>query len=283
MKRAIPGPEVPAHTFLSAPFDLSSRHDDSRTGLSRKKGAKTGFPGKASSIIRRAVSKPIEGETNIHRTQSLTKYLLYCGILSALLYLGTDIIACYRWTEYSARAQVVSELIAIDAPTRPFVVPLFVVYALLVYAFGYGIWRSAGTSRALRVAALLIVCKEILGVAITLWFPIHMRGMGETISDTMHGVLTMVGVFLCMFPAMGFAAAAFGRAFRIYSIATMALFVTCALLTGSQAAQLAANGPTPWLGLSERINIYAYMVWMCVLAVVMLKREKHVRSLRDTA
>jgi hypothetical protein len=54
------------------------------------------------------------------------KLLLVCGILSSLLYVATVVLAAMRWEGYSSTSQTVSELIAIDAPTRPLVVPLFI-------------------------------------------------------------------------------------------------------------------------------------------------------------
>jgi hypothetical membrane protein len=65
--------------------------------------------------------------------------LLICGILSSLLYVGTDILAGMLWEGYSFTHQAVSELSAIGAPTRPLVVPLYFVYDVLMIAFGLGV------------------------------------------------------------------------------------------------------------------------------------------------
>lgn len=56
------------------------------------------------------------------------KGLLVCGVLAALLYVGSDIVAAWRWEGYSYTAQSVSELRAIGAPTRPFLVPVLSLY-----------------------------------------------------------------------------------------------------------------------------------------------------------
>lgn len=101
-------------------------------------------------------------------------------------------------------------------------------------------------------------------------FLITLRGDPGNHSNIMHGIVTAVGVFLCMFPAMGFAAAAFGKKFRIYSIVTMILFVVCGILAGLQQPQYAANLPTPFLGAWERINIYGYMLWIIILALLLV-------------
>jgi hypothetical protein len=202
------------------------------------------------------------------------KILLVCGILSALLYVGTDILAAMRWEGYSYASQTVSELIAINAPTRPLVVPLFIAYALLVYAFAVGIWQSAGRKRALRFTAVGMAGKEVIGLAVTLFFPIHLRGAEGTLSDIMHGILTGVGVLLFMFPAMGFGAAAFGRRFRLYSIGTILIFLVCGTLAGLDGPRVAANLPTPWMGVWERINIFGYMLWVVVLAISLLRAQR---------
>jgi len=206
-------------------------------------------------------------------TNKLQRFLLYCGILSSILYILTDIIAVSLWKDYSYSSQTVSELFAIDAPTQTFVVICFIIYAPLIYAFGAGIWLSAGEKRSLKFAAALIVAKEILGLIGTLFFPLHLRGVPGNYSDIMHGIVTAVGVFLCMFPAMIAGAIAFKGTFRIYSIITMLLFMVFGVLTGTQQPQLSANLPTPMMGIWERINIYGYMLWIVVLALILLKRQ----------
>jgi|SRR5215216_1555254 len=200
------------------------------------------------------------------------KVLLVCGILSSLLYVATVALAPMRWESYSSTSQTVSELIAIGAPTRPLVVPLFITYSLLVIAFGLGVWGSAGRKRALRVAAVGLIGKEVLGFGVTLFAPIHLRGVEGTLSDTMHGILTFVGV-LFMLLAIGFGAAAFGMWFRLYSIATFLMLLVGGVLTGLDQPRLEPNLPTPWMGVWERIAIFAYMLWVVVLAIALLRAQ----------
>ena len=53
------------------------------------------------------------------RARRLTGLLLVCGIISSLLYAGMLAVIPRLWESYSSAAQTVSELSAIDAPTRP--------------------------------------------------------------------------------------------------------------------------------------------------------------------
>jgi hypothetical protein len=202
------------------------------------------------------------------------KVLLTCGILSVLLYIITTIVGAMAWDGYNPVSQAVSELFAIEAPSRSLVVPLLMGYAILVYAFGAGVWMSAGSMRALRISALLIIGKEVFGPAATVFFPMHLRGSEGTISDTLHLVLTIIGVFLCMFPAMGFGAAAFGKRFRVFTIATILVFLVSNIYTFSQVSRVAADMPTPYAGVTERILIFTYMLWIVVLAVKLLRSSQ---------
>ena len=203
--------------------------------------------------------------------ESWRKALLVCGILSSLLY--GAMIGAIGSGGYSRISQTPSELTAIGAPTRSLWMLLGAVYTVLVTAFGWGVWRSAGRDRALRIVGGLLVAYGSLGL---LWpfAPMHPREVlavgGGTLSDTMHIVLASTTVLL-MFVAMGCAARAFGNRFRLYSIASIVVLVAFGALTFWDAPRVQANLPTPWIGLWERINISVFLLWVVVLATVLLR------------
>jgi hypothetical protein len=66
---------------------------------------------------------PIRGQIRPSGRTTRKAYLV-CGILSSLLYVATVALAPLLWERYSSTSQTVSELFAIDAPSRPLVVPL---------------------------------------------------------------------------------------------------------------------------------------------------------------
>jgi Protein of unknown function (DUF998) len=213
------------------------------------------------------------GDLMAHR-HMLRKILLACGILSSLFYVAITILTALRYEGYSSASQTISELSAIGAPTRPLWVLLGAVYSLLVTAFGWGVWRSASRNRPLRVAGGLIMAGfAVSGLAWPL-APMHVREVlaagGGTLSDTMHIVLAMVTVAL-MSLAIGFGATAFGKRFRLYSIKTMVILVGFGVLTGLDSPRISTNLPTPWIGVWERISIGAFLLWIVVLAVTLLR------------
>lgn len=135
--------------------------------------------------------------------------------------------------------------------------------------FGVGVWLSAGQNRALRFVGGFLIGKEVLGFMGTLFAPIHLCGVETTLTGSMHTVIRDVGVLLILL-AIGFGAAALGKRFRLYSIATLLVLLVFGTLAGLEAPRMVANLPTPWLGVWERINVFGYMLWVVVLAIALL-------------
>src|SRR5215207_694700 len=108
-------------------------------------------------------------------------------------------------------------------------------------------------------------------------FPMRPReelAAGEgTLRNVMHIPATaMMSLFIVL--AMGFGATLLGKRFRYYSYGTITTLLVCGALASLQAGQMAANEPTPWMGIEERINIYATMLWLAVLGIGLLRAQE---------
>lgn len=200
------------------------------------------------------------------------KVLLTCGILSSILYICTDILAAMRWEAYSWADQNISELNAIGAPTRPLVISLFSLYTVLVTAFGLGVWATDSRNRALRITGILLIGYALTGYATGLFFPMPLR---ENLAE--GGIMHPIGTFvssLFFIGAMWFGATAHGKRFRLFSIATILIVIFFGVWVSMDVPQMVAQLPTPWMGLKERVNIYAIMLWVLVLAVSLLREKR---------
>jgi hypothetical protein len=178
-----------------------------------------------------------------------------------------------QWETYSSFHQTVSELSAIDAPTRSIWIGWGILYAVLVGLFGWGVRVIDEKNRALRATGGLILVYAIICLTWPL-FPMHLREAlaagGGTWSDTMHIVYTILAV-LVMISAMGFGAVALRKPFRIYTAVSMIILVFFGSLTSSLADDLDAGLPTPWMGLWERINIGVFLLWVVMLSAILMK------------
>jgi hypothetical protein len=209
------------------------------------------------------------------RSSTLLKVLLACGIAYGLLYpIVNDVIAATIYDGYSRMSQAVSELSATGAPPHAFLTAIVPIFSLLLIGFGLGISRSARGKRSLRMAGALVVAHGAMSL---LWIfaPMSQREViaagGATSADTMHLVLSgATGFFVTAYVAT--TAFAFGWVFRVYSVATIATALVFGLLS-AQIDRIEAGDPTPYMGLFERIGIAAWLLWMAVLAVVLLREH----------
>ena len=209
--------------------------------------------------------------TTTHATPAVSglharQALLVCGVLSSLVYVANNVVSAIVWKDYSSFSQAISELSAIDAPSRSTWVPLGILYAALLVAFGIGVWQSAQGRPRLRVTAAMLIA---IG-ANPYWPPMHLRGQAATLTDTMHAVTAAV-ISVLILIAIGFGATAFGRRFRLYSIATIVVLLVSGSATFMYAPKLAANLPTPGMGLIERVDLAAYLAWVAVLAIALFR------------
>ena len=204
--------------------------------------------------------------------------LLICGILSSLLYVAMNIFIPLQWKEYSSFSQTVSELSAIGAPTRQLWVWLAMMYIMLYAAFGWGVLKSAYKNRRLHMVGILILIYCVINFY---WPPMQLRGNEMALTDILHIIWAMLAL-LFMLLTMGFGAMALGKGFRQYTIASFVFFIVFGTLTGIKSPQLAANLPTPWMGVWERINIGVFLLWVIVLAIVLLRLEKTKEPVKST-
>jgi len=143
-------------------------------------------------------------------------------------------------------------------------------------ACGMGIWITAGGRRAQRITAAVLIGEVVWGFVGGLAFPMATREVIAAGQDTLRNQMHAwygIGMPIFFLLAIGFGSRLFGKPFRYFSYATILIMIVCGLLVGSQTTALTANQPTPWLGVEERINAYASMLWLAVLAVGLLRAQ----------
>lgn len=216
------------------------------------------------------MAQPVPGAGIVRRA------LVWSGILSLPLYAATDLTGGMRYEGYSFSSRAISELMAVGAPSKSFVDPFFLLYSILALTFGIGVLRVAGSrNRPLRRAAAALIGYGAIGATTSLvgeFFAMRQRGAGNLSTDAPHIILTGVLVLLLLF-AIGFGAFALGVRFRVYSLVTLVTVVLFGALTAQFAPKLAAGQPTPGLGILERIDVYAAVLWVAVLGIALLRQR----------
>jgi hypothetical membrane protein len=202
------------------------------------------------------------------------KYLLFCGMLAALIYIGTVILGGLLRPGYSHVAHAISELIAAGAPNTALLTPLFTLYDLLLAAFGVGLLLTVKASaerqgaRSGACGALALVVSGLLGVLMNHFFPEDPGGPPVTFAGTVHVVLAGVlslgtmlailstGLWLRHRPGL--------HAYWRYSLLSLLLVFVSG---GLGAVAIATH--SPYLGLVERVTIGAFVQWVFVIALTL--------------
>ena len=209
-------------------------------------------------------------ETSLGAPGTLIKVLLTCGILAALIYCGTDILAGLLTPGYRFDSQSASVLSGSGIRTRSFMLPLDFLAGILMIAFAAGVWSSAGQNWVLRVMAGLLAGNAILTMVALSFFPMHPAEPSTTPANTMNVIIMAVGLFSYLF-AISFGAAANQNWFRYFSIGTLLLFVLGAIFSLVINKMIPGGQPGPTTGIQERTMFYAMNLWLALQAIVLLR------------
>ncbi len=204
---------------------------------------------------------------------ALTRVLLVCGVAAGALFLAMDLLAAFwLYPGYEYTSQQVSELSAIGSPSREFWMTMGYPHFALSIAFAAGVWRAAAGRPSLTITALFL---GLFAVNSLLWgivAPMHMRGADFTATDTMHIVFAGSAVAL-MLGFMISGALSQGMAFRWFTGLVSIAMLAAGGIVSTAIPAIAAGEPTPWMGLVERVSVFAPMLWMAAFAVALLREQ----------
>ena len=210
-------------------------------------------------------------EHGLRTSDVVRRGLLACGVVSSLLYATIDLLAGLRYEGYSFYSQTISELGAIGAPKPAFLQPLFLTYVVLMVVFGVAVLREGmrGDNR-LRIVGALLLGYMLVGSG-TSFFPVHVRGTA-TFADELPHIVTGLAAIAVILVTMAIGSTALGRRFRLFSWTTFATIIVFGALTVPLGVKLARGGPTPGMGLLERLAYYSILIWVAGLSVALLRR-----------
>lgn len=201
---------------------------------------------------------------------------MLCGTYAVVVYVGTVILGGIIRPGYSHLADAISELVADGAPNRFLLSSLFLIYNVLLIAFGIGLFlevkdRSRGR-RSGFIGSLALIMVGLAGISMELAFPQDPGGTPATFAGTMHLVMagvaslgTMVAIVFLAFWFRNFSAL---KHYVIYSL----ICVTIIFISGGLSATAMAN-QHPLFGLIERVTIGTFILWLFVISRRMIQLE----------
>lgn len=208
----------------------------------------------------------------------MKKLLMLCGTIAAVIYAGTVILGALIRPGYSHISDAISELVADGAPNRFLISSLFLIYNLLLVAFGIGSFlevkdRSRGR-RSGFIGSLALMLVGLAGVSMELAFPQDPGGNPTTFAGTMHlvmaGIASLGTMVAIVFLALWFRNFSDLKGYVAFSwISVVIIFIS----GGLSAAAMANHHPL--FGLIERVTIGTFILWLFVVGqkMIQLKNE----------
>jgi hypothetical protein len=194
-----------------------------------------------------------------------------CGVAAPLVYVTAIILGGALNPGYSHLSMAVSELIESGAPNTTLLDILFCAYGVLLIAFAWaeGMSVRGDGLRLLSAGCVILGIIGLLGIIMTLFFPMDPRGAPQTAIGIIHlvlaGAVSLATILTVAFLGLG---SKTRDGFWVYSLVSTILLV----LAGVAAAVLAVMGH-PLLGLAERLAIGMFLQWILAFAVRLLLED----------
>jgi hypothetical membrane protein len=206
----------------------------------------------------------------------MKKLLMLCGCSAAVIYVGTVILGGLLRPGYSHISMAISELVAEGAPNRALLSSSFLVYNILLTAFGVGLFlKVKGQSRGRIsgfVGSLALVLVGVAGILMELAFAQEPGGTATTFTGIMHFVMAGIASLGTMVALLGiglwFRNIPEMKSYVLYSIISVAVI----FISGGSSVPAMANH-SPLFGLIERITIFTFTLWMFVIGLQMFQLE----------
>ncbi len=206
----------------------------------------------------------------------MKKLLMRWGVLAAVIYVVTVILGGLIRPGYSHLSEAISELVADGAPNRSLLSSLFLIYNMLLSAFGLGVFLKAKEQSRGQISgyigSLALILVGVAGTSMELAFPQDPGGMPITFAGTMHmvmaGVASLGTMVAIVFMAFWFRSFPDLKGYLVYSWISVAIV----FISGGLSAVAMANHH-PLFGLIERITIGTFILWLFVIGRRMVQLE----------
>jgi hypothetical protein len=203
------------------------------------------------------------------------------GIAASLIYMIATIVGGFITPNYSHISNSVSALIARGQPYKPLLDTIFLPYNMLLVPFAYGLYlgiKDSESGKGSKVGSIAMAVAGILGIILTLFFPLD---PGETIvsfTGMMHVVVVSIITLLLAITilATGLKARK-DPEWSAYLPYSFARFV--ALIISGIGTTLTIGGQ--YGGVTERISIGILLQWIFVMAMKLLTLAERGSRLND--
>ena len=201
--------------------------------------------------------------------QPLLNRLGLLGVISLLSYTAAVIFSPLKYAGYNWISQAVSDLSAVNAPSRELWNQLAALYVPcgIVSVMAVCVYVGGKLNKALRTGIYLFAAMQWISAAGYAMFPLTEAGSPSGFQNVMHIVVTAAVVLLSIISLIMIAAGGF-RDRRWRSLSWWALAALVMMMIGGVGSGLV---PREYFGIPERFSVFAAVGFNAVLGVYLFK------------
>ena len=196
---------------------------------------------------------------------NINQLLAICGMLSPLVYTAMWILGGILQADYSHIRDDISSLFAVDAPNQRLFQAFTFTSGALLTIFYLGLHEGLNDGGTDILGPLLFIVSGIVGILVSLFFPLDVGGELVTLRGKMHLILVAIMGIL----TIGGMLALWVRLESVpewSAFATFSLFSAIASFVLIVIAGIFATGQ--YRGLLERIGVTPYQLYYFVLGLM---------------
>jgi len=191
--------------------------------------------------------------------------LAICGMLSPIIYTAMWIIVGSRQSGYNHIRDDISSLFAVGAPHRRLAQSFIITESVLLFVFFIGLQGGINDGGGSIIGPIFFLIASVLGILITLFFPLDEGGEFTTYKGKMHitfvvlmGLFTIAGM-VALWIRLQFVPIWSG--FALFSLISAILSLVGVIISG-----IFASGK--YRGIIERIMVTPYQLFYFILALM---------------
>ena len=194
------------------------------------------------------------------------------GILTPILYLATAIMGLVLKLGYIQMEYSISGLIVVGAPNTILLNNLFSIYGILTIIFALGLLlfilfyhKSENYDKLGKTGVAFIFIVGFFELIMVLFFPMDPNSKSLTIVGVLHLILAYVMSFSTMFGVLFFVL--WFKTVKLKNLSIYSLISLIVIFIFDIIAVAVERQANPFLGLFERITIFAFLQWMPITAI----------------
>ncbi len=196
---------------------------------------------------------------------NIYQIMAICGMLSPIVYTAAWILGGIIQADYSHIRDDISSLFAVDAPNQRLFQTLMIISSVLLLTLYLGVHDGIKDGGGSVLGPLLLLISSILGVLVTVFFPLDEGGKITTYRGKMHLILVIVSGIL----TIGGMVALW---LRLQSVAGWTIFAVYSLMSAIAALILVIISgifiTSKYRGLLERLGVTPYQLYYFVLGMM---------------